>query len=222
MDKFIDLFLKAAKPLHKAGILLTFFIILIIIDTFTSYPSLSFTKDKFDTIETLYRVSNDTSLPENIRIEAQIEIKDISDRHSLRHYILFLFDKVKNMASIKAHINPPIRLTDNANALDMIIYVIKWLFFVVVSGLFSLSILLFMGKADKGNPNALKKRSDKIAYAAIASLVVISNILSIIVINIIHTKYVYWTAFITQFVFIAILGNSVRLITYIKRKRASR
>lgn len=218
IERFFDEFRKAAKPLHKIGVLFAAIITLFVIDLFTSFPSLSFTKDKYETIQTLSVVSKDTSLPINIRLQAKREIQDIAGRKSIRNYLLLLRDNNMKMPSINAHINPPITLNTNATTIDVIIYAIRWLFFILSACIFYLLVLVYMRVTDKKAGITRISKSDYAIYTIIIILAAIMVFLSIIVVDFVGKKHIYLTALLTQITITLSIDGFIDIIRIVRKK----
>lgn len=94
MFDFLKLLLDKSYGLWKRIFVILFSIAaFFFVDTFTGFPSLSFTVDKYEALQKASQIANDTTLNASVRRQAKKDINNLAARKSIRDYYLILFSK---------------------------------------------------------------------------------------------------------------------------------
>jgi hypothetical protein len=222
MDAIINLFMRLSKPIHKLWVVITFVLGIIIMDYFTTYPSLSFTKEKYETIEVLNRISKDTSVTSYIRANAKKELLEVSKRENIRYYFSYFHGsiiKIKSSIAQAITITPPPTSKLVTAIINITVSIFNFLWFVVCSsGIF----LLIAGFAYRFMKKDFKYKLNQLRIIIISTEIIFTLILVAIskaVIAIISSKHIYWTALITQLVIFLLISMSVQILIWYNKRR---
>jgi uncharacterized protein (UPF0147 family) len=84
MFEVIKLLGGAGNIISKVGLLLVIVALCLFIDYFTSFPSLSFDQNRYQTIEKMNGICKDVSIPADVRSAARARMLELSRRKSFR------------------------------------------------------------------------------------------------------------------------------------------
>lgn len=137
MIEIINLLLDTSKGIiHKIRWVLLALLFIVLSDIVSPFPSLIFTHDKYEAIETMQRLKKDTTLTLDARKHIEYEIGDMVKRNSLRDYSnQFLSLNLNNLSRI-SHIiatNKMPKINSIVlNIFSVFVFIISCTFFTVL------------------------------------------------------------------------------------------
>lgn len=218
MFDIIERLLRTEKGNNKAVFIGLCIIGLLLLDQFTSYPSIVFLKDKYETVETLQRLIDNPRTSPALKAEAANEITNLSDRRSIRQYERLIFERTIDLFANRRLLYSPFHLPLNYNLLDLFIFLFKWIAFLfIASGGY---ILNATGLGTK--PEALTKSIDtkyiKLTKFKYYILAILSILFALVCANVFYNRSPIFVSFMSQLVFSFVMV--LVLVSYQKLRKS--
>lgn len=128
MFEFIKLLGGAKNVFSKIGITIVIILVSLFIDYYTSFPSLNFEQNRYQTIEKMNVVTKDTTIPIEIRDAAKTRMIDLSKRKSFRELCLQFSSGIVLTLGKIAHIVP-----SKGNPAVWLVEILSWLIYILLT-----------------------------------------------------------------------------------------
>lgn len=196
-------------------------VLFLIVDAFTSYPSLSFTHDKYETIQIMSNLLKDSTITNEQKTEIREELNLIFQRKSLRDVYHSFGERNKKLISNISNVITPFEATNFFRyVMNGLFVVMSWILFLLCSnGLFLLLITFSFLLVKKEKRVSVPVLVNVLIFVVAMGVISIPSYLIMLFLN--PSKDILLNAFISQAILFIIISISGQILFLRKRWKAN-